>query len=235
MANGQLIPVFLAGLAGSYHCVGMCGGFACSLAPDPKSKSRTIVRHLFYNSGRLATYVFLGAVAGTLGMNLAGHGSVATVLLVQKSLALLAGFLMFAMAWKFLRPQPRFASPNNEDPNNIALIHIPLNTLLKTPGSSAPIALGVLNGFLPCPLVYAFLALAATATDPLAGMTVMGVFGLGTFPAMIAVGWFGLRLRLKQKQRFMKAAGWLILAFGLLTISRAFLSPAGRHLLSVEL
>ena len=230
MVTGQLVPIFLAGIAGSYHCIGMCGGIACGLAPDPNSKVRTIVRQCFYNSGRVATYVFLGAVAGSLGFSVAASGSAWTVLALQKSLAVIAGFLMFAMALKFLRPPRRNESAQNQGEKVITLVQAPLNTLLKSPGGSAPIALGVLNGFLPCPLVYAFLALAATATEPLAGMTIMGVFGLGTFPAMLAVGWFGNRLRLSRKRKMMKAAGWLILAFGILTIARAFLSPAGQHL-----
>lgn len=229
MTTGQLIPIFLAGIAGSYHCIGMCGGIACGLAPDSSSKIRTIVRQCFYNSGRLATYIFLGALAGTLGLSIASSGSGQTVLNLQKFLAVVAGTLMIAMALKFLRSPRRSDSTPNPSEKVITLVQVPLNTLLTTPGGSAPIALGVLNGFLPCPLVYAFLALAATATGPLAGMAIMAAFGLGTFPAMLAVGWFGNRFRLTQKHTMMRAAGWLILAFGLLTIARAFLSPVGQH------
>lgn len=233
MATGQLIPIFFASLAGSYHCIGMCGGFACGLAPDPDSKFRTIVRQCLYNSGRLATYVFLGAIAGALGLRVASSGSGQTVLIMQRSLAVIAGILMFAMALKFLRPQHQSAAPRSDGEKPITLVRAPLHTLLQSPGRSAPIALGVLNGFLPCPLVYAFLAIAATAADPLSAMTIMGVFGLGTFPAMLTMGWFGSRLQLTRRQHLMKVAGWLILIFGVVTIARAFLSPGGQHLHSV--
>ena len=61
------LVVFAAGFAGSFHCLGMCGGFACGLGRDPRGRGATVVRHLLYNSGRLTTYCFLGALAGALG------------------------------------------------------------------------------------------------------------------------------------------------------------------------
>ena len=61
------LVVFAAGFAGSFHCIGMCGGFACALGRDPRGRGATTVRHLLYNSGRLTTYCFLGALAGALG------------------------------------------------------------------------------------------------------------------------------------------------------------------------
>jgi len=233
MTTGQLVPIFLAGVAGSYHCVGMCGGFACGLAPHPGSKVKTMVRQCSYNVGRLTTYVFLGAVAGSVGLSVSSGGTAETVLILQRSLTITAGTLMLAMAFRFLRPQGSDESTHDETAQAVPLIQVPLNTLLKTPGSSAPIALGVLNGFLPCPLVYAFLAIAAAASDPLVGMAIMVVFGLGTFPTMLTVGWFGLRMRLSQRKKLTKAAGWLILIFGIITIGRAFLSPTAQHLHSV--
>lgn len=55
--------IVAAGFAGSFHCVGMCGGFACALGRDPAGRRATIERHLLYNAGRVATYVFIGALA----------------------------------------------------------------------------------------------------------------------------------------------------------------------------
>src|SRR3546814_9260711 len=70
-----------------------------------------------------------------------------------------------------------------------------LRDLLRAPGLSPPLAFGVLNGFLPCPLVYAFAAQAAGSGGPLPGLLVMLTFGLGTFPAMLLMGGFGGWLR----------------------------------------
>ena len=59
--------IFAAGFLGSFHCIGMCGGFACALGRDPRGGAATAERHLLYNLGRLTTYCFLGALAGALG------------------------------------------------------------------------------------------------------------------------------------------------------------------------
>ncbi|WP_211091385.1 urease accessory protein UreH domain-containing protein, partial [Pseudothauera rhizosphaerae] len=69
-----------------------------------------------------------------------------------------------------------------------------LRTLLAAPGAGAPLALGVANGLLPCPLVYAFTAQAAAAGGLLPGLSTMAAFGLGTFPMMLLAGGLGLRL-----------------------------------------
>ena len=59
--------LFLAGFAGSFHCIGMCGGFACALGADARGARATSLRHVLYNTGRLSTYCFLGGLAGALG------------------------------------------------------------------------------------------------------------------------------------------------------------------------
>ena len=61
------LVIFAAGFLGSFHCIGMCGGFACALGRDPRGGVATVERHLLYNLGRLTTYCFLGALAGALG------------------------------------------------------------------------------------------------------------------------------------------------------------------------
>ena len=69
--------IFAAGFAGSFHCIGMCGGFACALGRDPRGRTATVERHLLYNTGRLTTYCFLGGIAGALGagvVHLARYG-----------------------------------------------------------------------------------------------------------------------------------------------------------------
>ena len=70
-----------------------------------------------------------------------------------------------------------------------------LRDLLRAPGPAAPLAFGVLNGFLPCPLVYAFAAQAAGSGGALPGLLVMLAFGLGTFPAMLLMAGLGGWLR----------------------------------------
>lgn len=198
--------VFLAGLAGSMHCLGMCGGFACAIGADPRGGGATLRRHLLYNLGRITTYCFIGAVAGQLGLMLVGHGGEGTpASLAQRALALTAGLLMVVVGLQFLGVLGRLPLPRLEA--MVARLGGALATILHAPGAGAPLALGVANGFLPCPLVYAFAAQAAASGGALAGLSTMAAFGLGTLPMMLAAGGLGLRLRAASGSGRLAAAG----------------------------
>src|SRR5579863_8248554 len=103
--------LFLAGFAGSFHCIGMCGGFACALGADPRGAGATSVRHVLYNTGRLTTYCFLGTLAGGAGQALctslglrSDQGTPflsASLDAGQRALAVMAGLLMIIMALSF--------------------------------------------------------------------------------------------------------------------------------------
>src|SRR6266545_3713480 len=191
----QYVLIFLAGAAGSFHCVGMCGGFACALGSDPRDPVVTLCRHLLYNLGRVMSYCFLGAVVGYLGVLLVGHGAEGIPAnLAQRALAMVSGLLMVFIGLQFLGFLRRFGPGLNGIGGE--LLVPALRNLLKTSGIAAPLAFGVLNGFLPCPLVYAFAAQAAGSGDPAAGFLIMAAFGLGTFPAMLMMGGIGIWWRL---------------------------------------
>ncbi len=216
--------VFLAGLAGSFHCVGMCGGFACALGADRSGRRpATVLRHLLYNTGRLTVYAFLGGLAGSLSAALAASGATAVVTATQQTLTVLAGSLMVLMAVQMfgffgLRLAPAFG---------VTAMAQALGALATTPNRAAPLAFGVFNGFLPCPLVYAFLAQAAASGDAGSGVLTMIALGLGTFPAMLAMGWMGLKFRPDWRRAGVRLAGTVVLVFGLVTIARVFLPMAG--------
>jgi uncharacterized protein len=228
--------LFIAGFAGSFHCIGMCGGFACALGADPRGAGATSVRHVLYNTGRLTSYCFLGGLAGGLGQvictSLGSRPALEAPILsvsldtAQRALALLAGLLMILMALRFfgLRGWQRASSGFGG-----SMLVTSLRTLLRRPGHAAPLALGVLNGFLPCPLVYAMVAQAATTGDVLSGWLTMAVFGLGTFPAMLAMGGIGRLLAPRWRQRGVRLAGSFILALGLVTLARGVLPMAAGH------
>jgi sulfite exporter TauE/SafE len=212
--------IFAAGVAGSMHCLGMCGGFACALAPDPRGRAATVRRHLVYNAGRVVTYGFLGAVAGWAGAEWLPAGA-------QRALAVVSGALMVYLGLQFFGVLvPRKA-------RTAGALHVvdasALRAVLKSPRPAAPLAFGVLNGFLPCPLVYAFAVQAAASDGALPGMGVMLAFGLGTFPAMLAMGSAGAWLRAgpaggaRWRLQGVRAAGVFIVALGLITLARGVL------------
>lgn len=180
--------LFLVGLAGSMHCIGMCGGFACAIGGDARGRVATLRRQLIYNVGRVSTYCFLGALVGHLGFLLVGHGgNGSSVSLMQRGLATLSGVLMVFIGLQFFgifghRGAVGFGGE---------MLAQALRNLVRAPGLGAPLAIGVLNGFLPCPLVYAAAAQAAASGGPWPGFLTMASFGLGTFPVLLLMGGLG--------------------------------------------
>ena len=180
--------LFLAGVAGSMHCIGMCGGFACAIGGDVRGRVATLQRQLVYNVGRVTTYCFVGAVVGHLGFLLIAQcGDDSIVSLIQRALAALSGALMVYIGLQFCGV---FRHPSQIGFGGTMLAEA-LRNLIRAPGLGGPLAFGVLNGFLPCPLVYAIAAQAAASGGPGPGFLTMAVFGLGTFPAMLLVGGLG--------------------------------------------
>ena len=178
----------VAGAAGSFHCLGMCSGFALSLAPSRAARWKTVGRHLIYNSGRITSYCFLGVAAGAAGGLLAG-GALGTA---QRVLALLSGALMIVMALQFFGVRLPLTLGSGGGGIVERLVR-GVRGLLRAPGAAAPLAFGVFNGLLPCPLVYAFIAQAVAAGSVGRGLATMVAFGLGTFPAMLWWAWSAAR------------------------------------------
>jgi sulfite exporter TauE/SafE len=234
--------IFLAGFAGSWHCVGMCGGFACALGSDPRGRATTAGRQLTYNLGRATTYCFIGGLVGFLAAGLCTSGPDAPPTSgAQRILAIASGLLMVFIGLQFLGWFPRFAGAPRIGFGGQVLARA-LRDLLRAPGPAAPLAFGVFNGFLPCPLVYAFAAQAAGSGGALPGLLVMLAFGLGTFPAMLLMGGLGGWLRRAQpasgdlgilsfrwRQRGVALAGAFIMLLGLITFARGVV-PMGGHL-----
>ena len=226
------LVIFAAGMAGSFHCIGMCGGFACALGRDPRGAAATAERQLLYNVGRVTTYCFLGAVVGALGQVLCSAqglkvpGLSGSFDLVQRVLAIAAGLLMIVVALQFFGLLQRLHTLTSGF--NGTRLAASLRNLFASKSRLTPVALGVFNGFLPCPLVYAFAAKAASTAAPLPGFLVMLAFGLGTFPAMLMMGGVGFVLSPVWRQRGVWVAASFLLVLGLITLGRGVL-PMDAH------
>lgn len=236
--------IMLAGALGSFHCVGMCGGFACAIGYQQSGWRSTLQRLVLYNLGRLTTYVFLGAVGGLLGMQImAGGTSLFSVSSGQRILAVVSGLLMLLMGFQLLGWMPRFKI-SRINPGRLFFGVPPLadarlgggtasagfslakalQATVSRPGVGASLALGVFNGFLPCPLVYAFLAQAAGSLEPAKGMVIMALFALGTFPAMLVIGVLGQTLGTSWRKVGVTLAGGMVAALGVVTLLRGLLA-----------
>ncbi len=216
----DLAGAFVVGLLGGVHCLGMCGGIVGALTlGQPRARAAEPgfwLLQLGYNLGRLASYMAAGALAGGLGLLLAGAGPLADA---QKLLGILAGLFMIVLGlylagwwsglakveqaggvvWKRIEPLGRRLLP----------VRSPLHAF----------GLGMVWGWLPCGLVYSALIWSLSAGGVWQGALLMGAFGLGTLPNLLlmgaAAGWLGGLLR---RPLVRKLAGSLVILFGLMML-----------------
>lgn len=215
----ELWTGFILGLAGSAHCAGMCGPLALALPSAGKGGFQHVFGRFLYNLGRITTYAGLGAVFGLLGRSLALAG-VQRWFSVGIGIILLVGvifsrrlFLKLPATGLTVWLKPR------------------LGRLLHRRTLGAMYAFGLLNGLLPCGLVYVACAGAASLGDWLAGVNYMLAFGLGTVPMMLALGLAGRVIPAGFRLRLQRVVPWsLALVGGLLILRGAslgipYLSP----------
>lgn len=214
---------FLGGLAGSLHCVGMCGGFPLALAGARRRGNAR--RQLLYNLGRLNTLVFIGAVSGGMGQALV---AAAPFVAVERVLAVLAGAVMIVIGAEVLGVLPQMSG--RAAAFTQATIGRVLGGVMRSTSPVAPLALGVFNAFLPCQLIYAFAASAASTRSAADGMLTMLAFGLGTMPAMLGLGVTRALAAPRVRARLSVLAGAVVVLFGVVTVLRGFdLLPHGSH------
>jgi sulfite exporter TauE/SafE len=224
----ELPLVFLGGLLGSSHCVGMCGGFAMLIGMGQTSWRRNLIAQFAYSGGRIFTYVVLGAVAGFIGMKLSrGVGGwvniPATMCVIAGLFLIVEGLAAAGFDLRRWRKTPRGAAL-------FGCGAFPLfGALLRTPGFQNAFFAGLLSGFMPCGLVYAMLSLAASTGDLLRGLAVMATFGAGTVPLMVLTGTTISLLSAMRRQQLMRLAAWCVVLTGVVTLARGagFLSLPG--------
>jgi hypothetical protein len=181
------VTVFLASLAGSLHCVGMCGAFVAFAvgAEGERAPSRTALQSA-YHGGRLITYTILGALSGALGMAIDISGS---LIGLQRAAAAAAGALMIgfgvATLLRALGVHVRRVPIPNFMRNIVMRGH---EVSMKRPPIARALLIGMLTTLLPCGWLYAFAVVAAGTAHPATGALVMAAFWLGTVPALAALG-----------------------------------------------
>jgi uncharacterized protein len=174
----------LLGLVGSVHCAGMCGPLALALPAGGDSRAAFIAGRLAYNLGRILTYAGLGAVFGLVGQGFVLAG-------VQRWVSLILGAAI--LIGLFFSPRLLKAAPVT---GAVSRLKVGLGRLLRARTLTASLGFGLLNGLLPCGLVYVACA-GATATGSIAtGVQYMVVFGLGTVPMLLGIALLGNQLQL---------------------------------------
>jgi sulfite exporter TauE/SafE len=207
----DVIGMFLVGLLGSGHCLGMCGPVAIALAPASAAARawQRIQRALMYNAGRVVTYTVVGGVAGGLG---GGLTRLAPLMRVQvwvalASAILLAAFGLASVGWLRL---PR--SMHSVDATRLPGYARALRRVASSGGAGAMFGLGLMLGLLPCGFSMSAFSRALGAHGALHGAVLVLAFGLGTFPAMLAVGVIGDRLSARSRKIGQVVAGLILIA-----------------------
>lgn len=210
MPESSYLALFLIGLLGGTHCIGMCGGIVGALSMGAGSRPAL---HLAYNAGRIVSYTMAGAIAGALGgasLALSGQLPVRIVLFVLANLMLVALGLYLMGATRSLAFTERFGQRLWRHLQPLSRRFLPARTAAQA------FPLGLVWGWLPCGLVYSALVTALTSGSALRGAGMMLAFGAGTLPTLLLAGLLAVRLNeyvAKPVVRF--SAGLLVLAFGL--------------------
>jgi uncharacterized protein len=210
--NLEFTSAILLGFVGSLHCAGMCGPIAVAIPLNNKSWFARITGGLLYNSGRIITYALLGAIFGLAGLGLSLGG-------LQQWVSIFLGvFMILAVII------PRIGAAGKKmarlTDQATSKLKKPFIKLFRLRNYSSLFIIGILNGFLPCGLVYIALAGALVMSHIYEGAFYMALFGIGTIPMMLAISVAGNILSQKLRQRLSKVIPLFIILLGILFILR---------------
>ncbi len=219
MSNLSL--AFTLGLLGSLHCAVMCGPIMLSLPLQKKSFLKSALQLLSYQIGRILIYTLLGMLVGLIGSSFTIFASQETLSLVVGSL--LIAFTLLHFNGKHATSLSRFQ----------AKLILPISKLMgKVYGLPFwGFFAGMLNGLIPCGMVYLALATALNSASVVHAGSFMLLFGLGTSPLMLMISLGGVYLKRYIKFNPNKLVPWFMLFIGTLFILRSanlgvpFLSP----------
>lgn len=235
MTSLALLPIFLIGLFGGVHCVGMCGGIvgAFSVAspkrrpfPLPVTTPHNLftaaadgsLRVFAFNAGRIASYMLAGALAASLAGNLQ---TLTHITEIQTAGYWLANLMLIALGASLMNVWHGLARLEALGQILWRRIQPLMKNLLPVESIWQAAALGGLWGWVPCGMVYSVLMTALLTGSATQGALVMGAFGLGTLPLLLSMGMLGATLQpLLKKPAVRMLAGALVLSFGVLGLLR---------------
>ncbi|MBX7104621.1 MAG: sulfite exporter TauE/SafE family protein [Gemmataceae bacterium] len=208
--NECLLALF-GGLAGSAHCVGMCGGLVVSLGVRGQEMA-ALRRQLIYAAGRVFTYSFAGLAAGYAGLRFGSE--LDTWPAGRAVLQLVGGLALIVVGLELLGLLPWRAK------GDAGCLGPALFEGLRGSARGVFFA-GMINGLLPCGLVYAWLAVAFSTASLLRGAAVMACFGVGTIPALAALGAGARWLPCSARHTLARVGGWIVVGSGVALVATA--------------
>lgn len=228
----MLYTAFIFGLISSFHCIGMCGPIAMMLPVDRNNQAKKTLQIITYHIGRLTAYATIGLLFGLLGKGFFLAG-------MQQKLSI---FIGFAMIFTILIPEKIFAKYNFSKPifKFISKIKTTLGNQFKNKSFKSLFIIGLLNGFLPCGMVYVALFGAIAMQSASFGVIYMLLFGLGTVPMMSSIVYINSYLTVPIRNKIQKAIPIIAVVLGVLFILRGlglgipYVSPTNMSLFVQE-
>ncbi|HPI54946.1 MAG TPA: sulfite exporter TauE/SafE family protein [Chitinophagaceae bacterium] len=203
-----LLSGFVLGLFGSMHCLGMCGPLVMSLPFQSVDRNKLGLTTFSYHVGKITTYALFGLVAGMLGQGF-------VLLKWQQLLSILAGVSLLALTLiPVLKEKLKISFPLQDWFARI------FKLLSDSPKVYYFFIFGLINGLLPCGLVYAAFAGAMASGSMINGALFMAAFGVGTVPSLSAIIIFKQRVPVKIRSYFLKSSYILSIFVGVLLILR---------------
>ena len=218
------ITAFLLGALGSVHCVGMCGPIALSIPFVNKEKKSKVVSAVLYNTGRAFMYALFGILFGIIGKTFALFG-------FQQGLSIALGIII--LIFLIFHKRSRVLEKSNFLVHFFYRVRQSLGKLFTRRNYKSAFFIGLLNGLLPCGLVYMAIAGAIATASVLKSSLFMAFFGFGTFPLMLGVIFFGSFLNVNTRQKIRAAYPYFMFIMACLLIIRGlglgipYISPGG--------
>ena len=208
----MLYTAFIFGLISSLHCVGMCGPIAMMLPVDRNNEVKRVLQILTYHFGKLMAYGSLGLLFGILGKGFFLAG-------MQQQLSIIVGVIMILIA---VIPEKQFAKYNFSKPifTIISNVKSSLGQQFKKKTLSSFFTIGLLNGYLPCGMVYVALFGALAMNSIKLGILYMILFGIGTIPLMSLVTYVSNIFSISFRSKIQKVIPVIAVCIGVLFIIR---------------
>lgn len=219
----MLYTALIFGLISSFHCVGMCGPIAMMLPVDRNNEAKRVLQILTYQIGKLTAYASLGLLFGLLGKGFFLAG-------MQQQLSIIVGVVMIVIA---IVPEKEFAKYNFSKPiyKVITKVKSSLGQQFKKQSFQSFFTIGLMNGYLPCGMVYVALFGALAMSEIHLGIVYMILFGIGTIPMMSLVIYVSNLITVSFRSKIQRIIPFVAVFIGALFIIRGlglnipYLSP----------
>ena len=208
----MLYTALIFGLISSLHCVGMCGPIALMLPVDRNNEAKRVLQILTYHFGKLIAYGSLGFLFGILGKGFFFAG-------MQQQLSIGVGVIMILIA---IVPEKTLANYNFSKPiyKIITKVKSTLGQQFKKKSFSSFFTIGLLNGYLPCGMVYVALFGALAMNSIELSVLYMILFGIGTIPLLSLVTYISNVFSISFRSKIQKIIPVIAVCIGVLFIIR---------------